>query len=68
MPHPCDDWDGFCNHLTDVPWEHIFKRSAFAAASKFREFRLKLMYISLIVSIRSNLTHFYGFQQLVLLP
>ena len=31
-------------------------------------FRLELMYISLIVSIRSNLTHLYGFQQLVLLP
>ena len=31
-------------------------------------FRLELMYISLIVSIRSNLTHLHGFQQLVLLP
>ena len=29
---------------------------------------LELMYISLIVSIRSNLTHLHGFQQLVLLP
>ena len=28
----------------------------------------ELMYISLIVSIRSNLTHLHGFQQLVLLP
>ena len=32
------------------------------------EFRLELMCISLIVSIRSNLTHLHGFQQLVLLP
>ena len=31
-------------------------------------FRLELMYISLIVSIRSNLTDLHGFQQLVLLP
>ena len=31
-------------------------------------FRLELMYISLIESIRSSLTHFHGFQQLVLLP
>ena len=30
--------------------------------------RLELMYISLIVSIRSNLTHLHGLQQLVLLP
>ena len=50
---------------TDVPWEDIFKFSASAAASGFR---LELMYISLIVSIRSNLTHLHCFQQLVLLP
>ena len=31
-------------------------------------FRLKLMDIFLIESIRSNLTHLHGFQQLVLLP
>ena len=30
-------------------------------------FRLELMHISLIASIMSNLTHFHGFQQLVLL-
>ena len=53
------DWDGLSDHLRDVPWEHIFKLSAFAAA--------KLMYISFIVSIRSNLTYLHGFQQLVLL-
>ena len=32
------------------------------------EFRLELTYISLIVNIRSNLTHPHGFQLLVLLP
>ena len=31
------DWDGVRNHLRDVPWENIFKVSAFAAASKFYE-------------------------------
>ena len=29
-------------------------------------FRLEMMYISLIVSIRSSLPHLHGFQQLVL--
>ena len=32
------------------------------------EFRLELMYIHLIVTIRPNLTNLHGFQQLVLLP
>ena len=31
-------------------------------------FRLELVYITLIVSIRSSLTHLHGFQLLVLLP
>ena len=31
------DWDGLCDHLTDVPWEDIFKLSASAAASEFCE-------------------------------
>ena len=31
-------------------------------------FRVESMYMSCIKSIRSNLTHLYGFQQLVLLP
>ena len=32
-----------------------------------RRFRLELMYISLIISIKSSLTHLHGFQLLVLL-
>ena len=28
------DWDALCDHLRDVPWEDIFKRSASAAASE----------------------------------
>ena len=31
------DWDGLHDHLRDVPWENIFKLSASAAGSKFRE-------------------------------
>ena len=31
------DWDGLCDHLTDVPWEDIFKLSVSAAASEFCE-------------------------------
>ena len=27
------DWDNFCDHLRDVPWEDIFKLSASAAAA-----------------------------------
>ena len=63
------DWDGLRDHLRDVPWEIIFKFSASATASEFCErFRLEFIYISLIVSIKSSLTHLYGFQLLVLLP
>ena len=29
------DWDGLSDHLRDVPWEHIFKLDASAAASEF---------------------------------
>ena len=29
------DWDGLRDHLRDVPWEHIFKLCASAAASEF---------------------------------
>ena len=60
----CTDLNGLVDHLRDVSWEDIFKFSA----SLNSGFRLELMYILLIVSIRSNLTHLLGFQQLVLLP
>ena len=50
------DWDGH------VPWEDIFK-----LMNLVNGFRLELMYISFIVSVKSNLTHLHGFQQLVLL-
>ena len=34
------DWDGLRNHLREVSWEDIFKLSASAAASEFREWIL----------------------------
>ena len=33
--YSCADWDGLHDHLTDVPWEDIFKLGASAAASEF---------------------------------
>ena len=63
------DWDGLHDHLRDAPWEDIFNSVLLLLLVNFVSvFRLELMYISLIVSIRSNLTHLHGFQQLVLLP
>ena len=62
------DWDGFHDHFRDVPWEDIFKLSLLLLLVNFvRGIRLELMYIFLIVSIRSNFTHLHGFQHLVLL-
>ena len=69
--YSCADWDGLRDHLRDVPWEDIFKLSASAAASEFCEWvqvGIDGIDVSLIVSIRSSLTHFHGFQLLVLLP
>ena len=31
--YSCADWDGLRDHFRDVPWEDIFKLSAFAAAN-----------------------------------
>ena len=54
--------------MRDVPCEDIFKLGASAAASEFCEWvQLELMYMSLIESIRSSLTHPHGFQLLLLL-
>ena len=33
--HSQANWDDLCDHLRDVPYEDIFKLSAFAAASEF---------------------------------
>ena len=42
--------------LGDVPWKDIFKLVNFVS-----EYRLKLMYISPIANIGSNLNHLLGF-------
>ena len=63
------DWDSLRDHLKGVPWEDIFKLVLLLLLVNFvTGFRLELMYISLIKSIRSSLTHLHGFQLLVLLP
>ena len=56
-----------------VTWEifhgRISLNSVFLLLVKFVSgFRLEFMYVSLIIGIKSNLTHLYGFQQPVLLP
>ena len=63
----CIAYDGFRDHLRNVPWEDIFKLTASAVAGECC-CRLKLMYISLIVKIRSSLIHLRGFQLFLLLP
>ena len=56
------DLDSLRDYLRDVPLKDIFKLSASAASSEFFSgLRLKLVYISLILSIRSSLTHLHGF-------
>ena len=63
------DWNGLRDHLRDVPWADIFKLSACSTASDFCQWvQVRMMYISIMVSIRLNLIHPDGFQQLVLLP
>ena len=63
------DWDGHRDHLRDVPWENILSSVLRLLLVNFMSgFRLELMCKFPIVSIRSNLTHFHGLQQLVLLP
>ena len=62
--YSCGDCDGLGEHLRGALWEDIFKLSASAASSEFC-YWLKLMYVSLIVSIRSSLTYLLGFQLLV---
>ena len=64
------DFDGLHEHLRDVLWEGILELSALLLLllNFVSGFRFELMSISLIVSIRSSLTHLHGFQLPVLLP
>ena len=65
--YSCADWDVLCDHLRDVPWEDSAVLPLLLV-NFVSGFRLGLIYIILIVTIWPNLTHFFGFQQLVLLP
>ena len=60
------DWDGLRDHLRDVSWEGVLKSVLLLLLVNFVSgFRLELMYISLIVSIRSDLTcHGFHIHQL----
>ena len=60
--YSCTDCDSLFDHFRDVPWEEIFKLDTSAASSEFCEWvQFKLMYISLMVNIRSSLTHLHCF-------
>ena len=54
------DWDGLCDHLRCSMGGFFFYVLLLLLVNFVSEFRLELMYISLIVSIRSNLTHLHG--------
>ena len=59
--YSCADCDGLRDHLRDVPWGKSLNSMLLRLLVNFVSgFRLKLMYISLIVSIRSNLTYLHG--------
>ena len=63
------DCDSFCDHMSEVLWEDILNLVLLLLLVNFVSwFRLELMYISLIVNIRSSLTHLHGFHLLVRLP
>ena len=65
----CVDWDELCDYLRDVPCEGVLNSVLLLLQVSFVSgHRLELMYISIIVSIRSSLTHLHGFQLLVQLP
>ena len=67
--YSCADCDGFVI-IWEMFHESISLNSVFLLLllNFVGGFGLELIYISLIISIRSNLTHLYGFQQLLLLP
>ena len=62
-------WLGcFCDHLRDYGRISLNSVLLLLLVNFVSGFRLRLMYILLIVSTKSNLIHLHGFQQLVLLP
>ena len=65
--YPCADWDGLCDICKMFHWRKFLESVLLLLLVNFvKSFRLELMYISPIVSIRSSLNHLCGFQQLVL--
>ena len=63
--YSCADWGCCCDHLRNVPWEDIFKLVFLLLVNVASRFGLELMYISLIVNVKSSLTHLHGFQLFV---
>ena len=61
--YSCAHWDGLCDHLRSLNLVLLL-----LLVNLVSGFRLEFMYISLFASIRSSLTHLYGFQLLMLLP
>ena len=62
------NWDSLRDHLRDVPWEDIFKLSAFAAASEFCGWVQVGIDVYILHHKYQVKPHLHGFQQLVLLP
>ena len=63
------DWDSLCDHLRDVPWRISLNSVLLLLLVNFVSgFRLESTYITLIVSIRSSLTHLHAFKQQVQQP
>ena len=62
------NWDGLRDHLRDVPWDariYLYLVLLLLLVNFVSRFRMELMYISLIGSIRSSLAHLHDFQLLM---
>ena len=63
--YSCADWDGLRDHLRNVSQGISLNSVLLLLLMNFVSgFRLELLYILLVISIRSSLTHPHGFQQL----
>ena len=66
--YSCADWYDLCDNLRDNHGKIFLNSVLLLVLVNFVSgYRLELMCISLIESVRSNLTHLHGFQLLVLL-
>ena len=57
----CADWGSLCDHLREFHGKISLILVLLLLVNFVSGFRLELMYITLIVSIRSSLTHLHGF-------